>query len=150
MSKIPEKVEALAAPIAAEQNVTLWDIEYVKEAVGMVLRVYIDADEGIGIDDCEAFSRALDPILDEADPIPDSYTFEVSSAGLERELRRESHFAFALGKEVEARLYKPREGSKLYKGELLNYENGAVTLRCGDNDVHFEKEELAALRVILG
>ncbi len=150
MSKITDRVEALAAPVAAEQNVSLWDIEYVKEAVGMVLRVYIDSAEGIGIDDCEAFSRALDPILDEADPIPDSYTFEVSSAGLERELRKESHFAFALGREVEAKLYKPREGSKLYKGELLNYENGAVTLRCGGNDVHFEKEELAALRVILG
>ncbi|MBQ0134356.1 MAG: ribosome maturation factor RimP, partial [Clostridiales bacterium] len=92
----------------------------------------------------------LDPLLDEADPISESYTFEVSSAGLERELRKESHFAFALGKEVEAKLYKPREGSKLYRGILKNYENGAVTLESAGADVHFEKEELAALRVILG
>lgn len=150
MSKITEKVEALAAPVAAEQNVSLWDVEYVKEATGMVLRIYIDSEEGIGIDDCVAFSGVMDPLLDEADPIPDSYTFEVSSAGLERELKKESHFAFALGKEVEAKLYRPREGLKSYKGQLKDYENGAVTLDCGGADVHFEKEELASLRVILG
>ncbi|MCQ2439992.1 MAG: ribosome maturation factor RimP [Oscillospiraceae bacterium] len=150
MSKITDKISALAAPVAEAQGVSIWDIEYVKEAVGMVLRVYIDKEEGIDINDCEAFSRTLDPLLDEADPISESYTFEVSSAGLERELRKESHFAFALGKEVEAKLYKPREGSKLYRGILKNYENGAVTLESAGADVHFEKEELAALRVILG
>ncbi len=150
MSKITDRVEALAQPVAAEQNVTLWDVEYIKEASGMVLRVYIDAEGGIGIDKCEAFSRALDPILDEYDPIPDSYTFEVSSAGLERELKKESHFAFAAGKEVEAKLYRAREGSKLYKGILIDHDNSAVTLDCGGTHEHFEKEELASLRVILG
>lgn len=150
MSKITDKIEALATPIAQELSLSLWDIEYVKEAGGMVLRIYIDSPRGIGIDDCEVFSRTLDPILDEADPISDSYTFEVSSAGLERDLKKESHFAFSLGKEVEAKLYKPREGSKLFKGVLSAYDNGAVTLCCGGENMHFEKEELATLRVILG
>lgn len=81
MSKVTETVTALAAPVAAELGLELWDVEYVREAGQWFLRVYIDKDGGVSINDCEALSRALDPVLDEADPIPDSYVFEVSSAG---------------------------------------------------------------------
>ena len=86
--KITELVAEVAAPVAQEQGCTLWDVEYVKEAGSRYLRVYIDKPDGVSIQDCEDFSRALDPILDEADPIPDSYIFEVSSAGAERQLKR--------------------------------------------------------------
>ena len=81
MSKLTDAVLALAEPVAAQQGCEIWDVEYVKEAGGRYLRVYIDKPDGVSIQDCENFSRALDPILDEADPIPDSYIFEVSSAG---------------------------------------------------------------------
>ena len=81
MSKLTDAVLALAEPVAAQQGCEIWDVEYVKEAGGRYLRVYIDKPDGVSIQDCENFSRALDPILDEADPIPDSYVFEVSSAG---------------------------------------------------------------------
>ena len=84
MSKITDIVRALAQPVAEAQNCEIWDVEYVKEAGSRYLRVYIDKADGVSIQDCEQFSRALDPILDEADPIPDSYIFEVSSAGAER------------------------------------------------------------------
>ena len=83
MSKITDVVRALAQPVAEAQNCEIWDVEYVKEAGSRYLRVYIDKADGVSIQDCEQFSRALDPILDEADPIPDSYIFEVSSAGAE-------------------------------------------------------------------
>lgn len=90
MSKLTDAVLALAEPVAAQQGCEIWDVEYVKEAGSRYLRVYIDKPDGVSIQDCEDFSRALDPILDEADPIPDSYIFEVSSAGAERQLKRPS------------------------------------------------------------
>lgn len=107
MSKLTDAVHALAEPVAAQQGCEIWDVEYVKEAGGRYLRVYIDKPDGVSIQDCENFSRALDPILDEADPIPDSYVFEVSSAGAERQLKRPSDFARFLGAQVEVRLYQP-------------------------------------------
>ena len=92
MSKLTDAVLALAGPVAAQQGCEIWDVEYVKEAGSRYLRVYIDKPDGVSIQDCEDFSRALDPILDEADPIPDSYIFEVSSAGAERQLKRAGRF----------------------------------------------------------
>lgn len=92
MSKITEKVEALAKPVVEEAGCELWDVEYVREAGSWYLRVFIDKEGGVSIEDCERISRKLDPILDENDPIPDSYVFEVGSAGAERELKRPSDF----------------------------------------------------------
>ena len=83
MNRIAQRVFELAQPLAAEQGIELWDVTYTKEAGEWYLRVFIDKPDGVGIDDCERFSRALDPVLDEADPIEGSYTFEVSSAGAE-------------------------------------------------------------------
>ena len=104
MSKLTDAVLALAEPVAAQQGCEIWDVEYVKEAGSRYLRVYIDKPDGVSIQDCEDFSRALDPILDEADPIPDSYIFEVSSAGAERQLKRPGDFARFLGAQVEVRV----------------------------------------------
>ena len=92
ISKISDKVEALARPVVEEEGCKLWSVEYIKEAGTWYLRIFIDKDGGVGIADCEAISRRLDPILDEADPIPESYVFEVGSAGAERELKRTSDF----------------------------------------------------------
>ena len=124
MSRITDKVSLLARPVVEEAGCTLWDVEYVREAGTWYLRVYIDKDGGVSIDDCERISRELDPILDEADPIPDSYVFEVGSAGAERELKRPGDFAQFMGSEVEVKLYRRRncdgrlrqEGAQLYKG----------------------------------
>lgn len=106
MSKISDKVEALARPVVEEEGCKLWSVEYIKEAGTWYLRVYIDKDGGVGIADCEAISRRLDPILDEADPIPESYVFEVGSAGAERELKRPSDFEQFIGSDVEVKLYQ--------------------------------------------
>ena len=97
MGKLVDTVRSLAEPVAAQCGCEVWDVEYVREAGAWYLRVYIDKPGGVGIDDCEAVSRALDPVLDEADPVPGSYVFEVSSAGAERELKRPGDFERFIG-----------------------------------------------------
>ena len=149
MSKISETIRALAEPVVREEGCSLWDVEYVREAGSWYLRLYIDKEGGVGIDDCERISRRLDPILDEADPIPESYVFEVGSAGAERELKRPSDFAQFLGSEVEVKLYQPRDGRKAWVGELAGYDEGAVTLRVGEDTVRFEKAQVAQVRLHL-
>ena len=147
MSRATEKVFALAKPVVEDEGCSLWDVEYVREAGSWYLRVYIDKADGVSINDCERISRRLDPILDEADPIPESYTFEVCSAGAERELKRPSDFAAFLGHEVEVKLYKPLKGSKSFVGSLLSYEDGAVTLALPEGETRFEPPQIAQVRL---
>ena len=97
--------------------------------------------------DCERISRRLDPILDEADPIPDSYTFEVGSAGIERELKRPSDFEQFMGHKVEVRLYQPIDGSKVFVGKLSGYENGDVSVEVGKASMRFMKSQLALVKL---
>ncbi|NLW65549.1 MAG: ribosome maturation factor RimP [Clostridiales bacterium] len=149
MSKIVDIVTNLAKPVVEQAGCTLWDVEYVKEAGQWHLRVYIDKDEGISIEDCENVSRALDPILDEKDPIEDSYVFEVSSAGLERTLKRPEHFARFIGNTVEVKLYKAQNGAKVFSGTLMRYENGNVTIESENGEATFLKEQVAAVRISL-
>lgn len=147
MNRIAQRVYDLALPVAQAQGVDIWDVEYLKEAGQWFLRVYIDKPEGIGIDDCESFSRAMDPILDEADPIEGSYVFEVSSAGAERELKRPSDFARFLGSHVEVKLYKGVDGRKIFTGTLKAYEDGRVTIEEAGRELCFEKEQVAQVRL---
>ena len=147
MAKVTDTVTALAAPIVEEAGCSLWDVEYVKEAGTWFLRVYIDKEGGVSIDDCEAVSRPLSDRLDEADPIEGSYTFEVSSAGADRVLKKPEHFAQFRGQEVEVKLYRPREGRKEFVGLLQSWEDGNVTLDAGGTPIHFEKKEIALVRL---
>ena len=146
MSKITDKVTELAKPVV-EEGCSLWDVEYVREAGSWFLRIFIDKDGGVGIDDCERISRRLDPILDEADPIPDSYVFEVGSAGAERELKRPGDFEQFMGSEVEVRLYQPVNGCKVYVGVLAGYDNGRVTVTVGKNEDSFDKSQIALVKL---
>ena len=147
MSKITDKVTELAKPVVEEEGCSLWDVEYVREAGSWFLRIFIDKDGGVGIDDCERISRRLDPILDEADPIPDSYVFEVGSAGAERELKRPGDFEQFMGSEVEVRLYQPVNGCKVYVGALSGYDSGRVTVTVGKNEVSFDKSQIALVKL---
>ncbi|MDY4144318.1 MAG: ribosome maturation factor RimP [Oscillospiraceae bacterium] len=143
MSKISDKVEALARPVVEEEGCKLWSVEYIKEAGTWYLRVYIDKDGGVGITDCEAISRKLDPILDEADPVPSSYVFEVGSAGAERELKRPSDFEQFIGSEVEVKLYQPHEGRKTLVGTLDGYSDGNITV----SGTELKKEQIAQVKL---
>ena len=143
MSKISDKVEALARPVVEEEGCKLWSVEYIKEAGTWYLRIFIDKDGGVGIADCEAISRRLDPILDEADPIPESYVFEVGSAGAERELKRTSDFEQFIGSDVEVKLYQPYDGRKTLVGTLEEYNDGNITV----SGVELKKEQIAQVRL---
>ena len=143
MAKVTEAVAALALPIVEQAGCTLWDVEYVKEAGEWFLRVYIDREGGVDIDCCEAVSRPLSDALDEADPIEGSYTFEVSSAGADRALKKPEHFEKCMGRTVDLKLYRPVDGGKERTGTLTGYENGAVSV----DDVRFDKKDVAQTRL---
>ena len=147
MAKVTDIAAQLALPIVEENGCSLWDVEYVKEAGEWYLRLYIDKEGGVSIDDCEAVSRAVSDALDETDPIQGSYTFEVSSAGADRALKKPEHFAAMMGREVEVRLYRAREGRKEFAGVLTGYEDGAVTIDAGGQTLRFEKPDVAQVRL---
>ena len=147
MSKISEKVFELAKPVVEDEGCSLWDVEYVREAGTWYLRVYVDKEGGVSIDDCERISRRMDPVLDEADPIPESYVFEVGSAGADRELKRPGDFEQFMGSLVEVKLYKPMDGSKLYVGELRSYDKGSVCILFGNRELVFAPEQVAQVRL---
>jgi len=147
MKKVTELVAELAAPVADANGCKLWDVEYVREAGQWYLRLYIDKDGGVDILDCEAISRSVSDLLDEADPIEGSYIFEVSSAGAERPLKRPGDFAQFMGSPVLLKTYQPRDGRKEFAGVLAGYENGAVTVDMNGSPLRFEKNEIALVRL---
>ena len=143
---VVQTVRELAEPIAEELGVWIWDVEFVKEGARRVLRITIDSEEGVNIDDCEKLHRAIDPILDEADPIEEQYYLEVSSPGLERELKTEDHIYACEGWDVEVRLYAPLDGTKIYRGVLLPLsESGAVRIETPVGIREFERQTVAKL-----
>ncbi len=145
--KVTDLVTSFAKPIVEEKGCSLWDVEYVREGSERFLRVYIDKAGGVCIDDCEAVARAMDPVLDEKDPIAESYHFEVCSAGLERALKRPQDFLQFLGSPVLVKLYRPRDGQKEIPGILRGYEDGRVTVEAGKKEYTFEKSEVALVRL---
>ncbi len=146
MNKIEQSVYDLAFPVVEAEGLELWDVEYVLEAGQRYLRVYLDGPDGVDLDDCERVSRILDPMLDEADPVPDSYIFEVGSAGCERQLKRPSDFERFLGELVEVKLYSAADGSKQWIGTLVSYDDGDVTVDTG-GEHRFTAKQIASVRL---
>ena len=147
MAKVTDTVAALAIPVVEAAGCSLWDVEYVKEAGQWFLRLYIDKEGGISIEDCEAVSRPVSDLLDEADPIEGSYVFEVSSAGADRVLKTDAHFQQFMGAEVEVKLYRPRDGRKEFVGLLRTHNDGDVTVEINGEIVEFTKKEIALVRL---
>ncbi len=145
--KVTDQVSALALPVVEAQGCSLWDVEYVREGDQRFLRLYIDKAGGVDISDCEAISRAMDPILDREDPIPDSYLFEVCSAWLERALKRPSDFAQFMGSPITVKLYRPRNGVKELPCVLAGYDDGVLTVQAGKETIQFQKSEVALVRL---
>ena len=142
-----QRVEALVRPTVEGMGLRLWDVVFEKEGPDWYLRVLIDKDGTMDTDTCADVSHALDPILDEADPIEGSYTFEVSSAGADRVLKKPEHFARFQGSEVEVRLYRARDGRKDFVGLLQSWQDGDVVLEVGGQPMSFEKKEVAQVRL---
>ena len=145
--KVTELVAEFARPIVEAHGCELWDVEYVREGSEYFLRLYLDKEGGVDINDCEAVSRAVDPILDEKDPIPGSYHFEVCSAGLERVLKRPANFQRFMGSSITVKLYRPRNGLKEIPCVLKAYDEGKLTVEAGKETITFEKSEVAQVRL---
>ena len=145
--KVTDLVTEFAKPIVEQFGCSLWDVEYVREGAERFLRIYIDKDGGIDIDDCEKIHRAIDPILDEKDPIAESYHFEVCSAGIERALKRPEDFARFMGSPILVKLYRPKNGLKEIPSILRGYEGGKLTVEAGKETITFEKSEVALVRL---
>ena len=145
---IAATVTELITPVANELGYELWDVEFVKEGTRRILRVTIDSEEGIGIDDCEKMHRAIDPILDEADPIEMAYYLEVSSPGIERELRTDRHIEACLGWPVEVKLYAPVDGVKTFTGTLEAYEDGRVSVKTSADVRVFDRKDVAKIKTL--
>ncbi len=143
---IATKVEALAKPVAENLGYELFDVEYVKEGPDYFLRLYITKEEGIAIEDCEAMSRAVDPLLDEADLIKDHYYLEVSSVGLDRPLKKEKDFLYFMGEMIEVKLHRPQEGSDYWVGRLIAYENGSFTIDAKGVEIAFAVKDARLIR----
>ena len=145
-NSIVETVRALAEPIADSLGCWVWDVEFVKEGTRKILRITIDSEDGIDIDLCEKMHRAIDVVLDEADPIAEAYYLEISSPGIERELRTQIHIDACEGWDVEVKLYAPIDGLKVFRGVLLpSDENGNIRIDAGGKELSFERSAVAKI-----
>lgn len=125
----------IAQPIAEKLGLILWDVRFQKEGANWYLRIFIDKNGGVGIDDCVDMSHALEEKLDELDPIEQSYNLQVSSPGIERDLVRDEHFSRYIGEKIMLKLPRAVDGQKEFHGILSKYENGEVTLTYGEDKV---------------
>lgn len=146
MANAAEKVYDLIKETVEAQGVNLWDVRFLKEGASWYLRVFIDKPEGVSIDDCTNVSHAIDPIIDDADPIDVSYYLEVCSAGIERELTRQSHFEACIGKTVKIKLYKAIGGVKEFTG-VLKAAADKVTIETESGEYEFELKDISKARL---
>lgn len=145
---IKETVREAILPTVTELGYRIWDVTYSKIGADYHLEVTIDNDEGINIEDCEKVHRAIDPILDEVDPIEDAYYLDVSSPGIERELRTEEHILWAIGLKVEAKLFAAHQGQKSIVGNLESFVDGVVTIKNDAGEYALEKSAISKMTTI--
>jgi len=147
-SGVAAKVRLLAEPLAQELGLHLWDVQYAKEGAEWVLKIIIDKDSGVGIDDCVNMTHAVTPVLDTEDPVPQEYVLEVSSAGADRVLKKPEHLDRFIGEEVEIKFYKARDGRKSCVAILRGYTQD-VRLTLEENGAQFtlEKQDVAQVRL---
>ena len=143
------KTEALLQPIAEANQVSIYDVEYVKEGSEYYLRAYIDKPEGVNILDCENVSRALSDALDREDFIPEAYILEVSSPGLGRTLKKDKHLQAGIGEEVEIKLFKPVDKCREFKGVLERFDEKSVTINEEGTERSFERADIVLIRLAL-
>ena len=145
---IKETVREAIEPTVASLGYAIWDVTYSKIGADYHLEITIDNERGINIEDCEKVHRAIDPILDECDPIEGFYYLEVSSPGIERELRCDDHITHSIGLKVEAKLFAPLDGKKSLRGTLCGIEDGIVSIECGDKVYTIEHKKISRLTTV--
>ena len=146
-NKTEQEVIKLVNPIIESKKIDLWDVEFKKEGPSYVLRIFLDKDGGIGINDCEEVSRALSDVLDDADPIPQEYMLEVSSAGLDRAIKYDEHFKKCAGKNVDVKLFAAIDGLKEITAKLIGHTEENVILEVDGNETEFPKNKISSIRL---
>ena len=150
MSAIMQTITNLLTPVVEAQGVSIYDLEFIKEGQAKILRIYIDKDSGVDLDDCERVSRAAEAVLDAHDPIDTAYYLEVSSPGIERKLSKPQHFAKYTGHKIALRLYGPVDGRKKFTGILSSYQDGNITLTDEEGiNRHFQQSQISACRLVV-
>lgn len=147
MASIEEKVENLILKPIEDLGYELYDVQYAKEGKDYFLRVFIDKEEGIDLNDCEKVSNEINPLLDEKDLIKEMYFLEVSSSGVERVIRKEKHFEKAQGKEVEVNLFKPLNKQKEYIGVLENWDDNNIYLKQEKEEIQIERKNISLMKL---
>lgn len=143
-------IEEIVTKITDEHGFEMVDVEYVKEAGEYYLRVYIDKEEGISLNECELVSRELSPILDEKDPIKENYFLEVSSPGIDRALKKDRDFVRYQGRDVDLKLYKPLNGCKQFEGELVGLtEDNNIKIIANGKEMEFNRKDVAIVRLAI-
>ena len=140
---IVQTLHPVIEEVAKDLGYSIWDLEYVKEGTEWYLRITIDSENGIGIDDCEKMSRAIDPVLDEHNVIEDAYHLEVSSPGIERDIKTDYHMTVCMGQKIAIKLYAPINGAKSYIGVLNGYDEESVTV----DDIQIPRKSNANMNV---
>ncbi len=141
-----QKVEQLLKRPVEELGFELCDVEFIKEYGDWVLTLYIDKEGGVNIDDCERVSRAVDPLLDEADPVEQAYMLSVSSLGLDRPLKKDADFTRSIGKRIEIKLFAPKNGKKEFTGELVSFNETSIVIRLDSGEMSLERKAIALAR----
>ena len=147
MANVADRVYSLIEETVKNEGVDLWDVRFVKEGANWYLRIIIDSENGISIDDCTNVHHAVDPILDEADPIDRSYYLEVCSPGLERELTRDEHYEAMVGEKIKIKLYKAKDGVKEFSGVLKSGNKEKVILTAENSELEFARSEISSCRL---
>lgn len=146
MASIVERVTPLCQRVADELGYFIWDVDYVKEGTEWFLRIEIDKDEGIDIEDCERYSRAIDPLLDEESYIEGAYRLEVSSPGIERVIKNDFHLSKCIGEVVEIKLFAAIEGCKVARGTLFSFDNESVVLK-DESEIIIPRKNIAKMHI---
>lgn len=147
--KTTERVAELTEQLVSSMGFELCDVEYQKEYGNWVLTLFIDKPGGVTIDDCEAVSRAVEPVLDENDPIEAAYYLSVSSLGIDRPIKKDRDFERNIGAAVSVGLYAPLNGKKEYTGTLLSFDADSFTLDCADGSLTLKRKDAAIIRPVI-
>lgn len=147
MAKADEALEKLATDVCERHGVYIYNTEYKKEGSEYFLRLFIDKDGGVTIEDCENVSREISPLLDDLTFIKEAYIFEVSSPGIDRALTRDWHFEKVMGEEIEIKLFAPLDGKKEISGVLTGYSDGIITVLENNKEITIEKSKAASVRL---
>ena len=148
MASIEEKIESLVTKPINNLGYDVYDVQYVKEGKDYYLRIFIDKQEGIDLNDCEKVNNEINNLLDEADYIKDQYFLEISSPGIERILRKDKHLKDNIGKMIELKLFKPINKQKNIEGTLNNFDKDFILLKADENEIKIDRKDISVIKTI--